>query len=1051
MKKLALFFFLIVAGTCLFAQDVPLGTVVGGGITLPDSQTDIPTHYDFLGKGGYRPVATLAERDAIKPSRLSDGMVVFVKEDSTYYQLSVDVWKKVKTSGIPEPDDDGKPYVRTRQTGENVGEWIESTAKIPIVRGIDYIGDNLNVYVDIVNGDNNNIKPFSQETALKDLNGVILWLNKVINISNSSVNRLYLNISEGNYSSSYVGVSNLFSPLKSVFSAGFDQLYIQPTGYTPGVKNENVILPRIYSDISGCLFGINGLKILPTNSAFDCIRSVYGARITITYCTLETLSSSSIILAYNQGNISISNSVFKPIRSAGINTIAQCYNNGSITLANNTIEGNTFINVATIHCYEEAVIALNANAITTTYTITGKKYLSTKGGLFVKSSSNSLESIPGSLPGQQCYSSDFTYPDLIESITNTGDGSKFLSNDGTYKVTGSGGSGTVTSVGLTLPGLFNVTGSPITTSGTLAATLASQPQSSVFAAPNGSAGTPAFRNLMEVDLPSISFSKLYNTPTTSYGYGITDVYTINQLSVGGGGGQVHFDNVTNKPTTLSGYGVENIDGYEQDPVWWSERNNYYTKANLQTSGSALVNWDNITNKPPVGIGTVTSVGLTLPSLFNVTGSPITTSGTLAATLANQNQATVFAAPAGSNGVPAFRTLATTDIPSLDWTTKITNKPISLAGYGITDAYTQTQTRTLVGDTAAVLRTLIKTSKPDLSGYVTLADAQTITGQKAFKNNLTSFTYAANSNRYFSISTNSSGGMLDLYNSSGTSVSRWQANSATGANLTLGINGELGFGDNLSVMNSGISALATSGLRLNSDVGVYGTGTTASALSNAGKLVVLNPTTNKIDPQYYDGGSGGLSSVSTTNSSTVTFSGLGTSASPLSATATVDLSNYYTKTNLQTSGQSQVHWGNLTNKVMAGANIPGLISLPNPLNSNVFLTGNGSWNTPYLIYGNSPSAGSSSVTCQDGYFINMTSQLDTDYANIKIYPNIISIERQEVQSTQQNTNFSYPIYIRQTPTEPDIPTDSWSFWVNTNTNAFYLILDAGGVQKKIQLQ
>lgn len=65
-----------------------------------------------------------------------------------------------------------------------------------------------------------------------------------------------------------------------------------------------------------------------------------------------------------------------------------------------------------------------------------------------------------------------------------------------------------------------------------------------------------------------------------------------------------------------------------------------------------------------GAGTVSSVGLSLPSIFSVSGSPVTTSGTLTGTLASQTAATVFAAPAGSTGTPSFRALVAGDIPDL---------------------------------------------------------------------------------------------------------------------------------------------------------------------------------------------------------------------------------------------------------------------------------------------------------------------------------------------------------------------------------------------------
>ncbi len=64
--------------------------------------------------------------------------------------------------------------------------------------------------------------------------------------------------------------------------------------------------------------------------------------------------------------------------------------------------------------------------------------------------------------------------------------------------------GTVTSVAIALPGIFGLTGSPITTSGTFTVTLASQTANTVFIAPNGSAGVPTFRALLLADLPSLS-------------------------------------------------------------------------------------------------------------------------------------------------------------------------------------------------------------------------------------------------------------------------------------------------------------------------------------------------------------------------------------------------------------------------------------------------------------------------------------------------------------------------------------------------------------------
>jgi hypothetical protein len=79
---------------------------------------------------------------------------------------------------------------------------------------------------------------------------------------------------------------------------------------------------------------------------------------------------------------------------------------------------------------------------------------------------------------------------------------------------------------------------------------------------------------------------------------------------------------------------------------------------LTNSGTGTLSW------APATTGTVTSVGLTLPSMFSVTGSPVTTTGTLSATLASQTAGTVFAAPAAAAGAPTFRALTATDIPTL---------------------------------------------------------------------------------------------------------------------------------------------------------------------------------------------------------------------------------------------------------------------------------------------------------------------------------------------------------------------------------------------------
>jgi phage-related tail fiber protein len=75
------------------------------------------------------------------------------------------------------------------------------------------------------------------------------------------------------------------------------------------------------------------------------------------------------------------------------------------------------------------------------------------------------------------------------------------------------GSGSVTSVGLSLPSIFTVSNSPVTTAGTLTATLASQTANQVFVAPNGSNGSPTFRSLVAADIPTLTAAKISDFDT----------------------------------------------------------------------------------------------------------------------------------------------------------------------------------------------------------------------------------------------------------------------------------------------------------------------------------------------------------------------------------------------------------------------------------------------------------------------------------------------------------------------------------------------------------
>jgi hypothetical protein len=113
---------------------------------------------------------------------------------------------------------------------------------------------------------------------------------------------------------------------------------------------------------------------------------------------------------------------------------------------------------------------------------------------------------------------------VTDSVTSVGTSAQVLSSTGTATkwIT------PVSSVGLSMPSYYTVTNSPVTSSGTLTATLNSQSGNLFLASPNGSSGTPSFRAITTADLPStlksiFTFNSVSNVVTGQYvgQYGIS--------------------------------------------------------------------------------------------------------------------------------------------------------------------------------------------------------------------------------------------------------------------------------------------------------------------------------------------------------------------------------------------------------------------------------------------------------------------------------------------------------------------------------------------------
>jgi hypothetical protein len=154
--------------------------------------------------------------------------------------------------------------------------------------------------------------------------------------------------------------------------------------------------------------------------------------------------------------------------------------------------------------------------------------------------------------------------------------------------------GGVTSVGLIMPGVFTVSNSPVTTSGTLTATAA------------GIAGGLVY----------------FPTTTTMATSG---AFTANAPILGGGPGAAPVSGTRSGNTTqYASVGT---------PFNTSQCVTTDSSGNLTTTGSSC--------GATGGGGTVSSVGLSMPAVFTVTGSPVSVTGTLTATAAGTQGGIVY--------------------------------------------------------------------------------------------------------------------------------------------------------------------------------------------------------------------------------------------------------------------------------------------------------------------------------------------------------------------------------------------------------------------------
>jgi hypothetical protein len=174
----------------------------------------------------------------------------------------------------------------------------------------------------------------------------------------------------------------------------------------------------------------------------------------------------------------------------------------------------------------------------------------------------------------------------------------------------------VTSVALALPSIFSVSGSPVTSTGTLTGTLNTQPANTFFAGPvSGGAAVPTFRTVGIDELSDVAISSpgtgqvlVYNGSTWVNG-SIGGAGTVTSVAVTGSTGLI----VSGSPITSAGTitltldtGLQNLASFATTGLVVATGTDTWASRAL-TTGSAkisIINGNGVSGNPTIDLGTV---------------------------------------------------------------------------------------------------------------------------------------------------------------------------------------------------------------------------------------------------------------------------------------------------------------------------------------------------------------------------------------------------------------------------------------------------------------
>jgi ethanolamine utilization microcompartment shell protein EutS len=222
--------------------------------------------------------------------------------------------------------------------------------------------------------------------------------------------------------------------------------------------------------------------------------------------------------------------------------------------------------------------------------------------------------------------------------------------------------------------------------------------------------------LSSSDVGAISTSHPANNVTNTLLTNWNTSYTHSQITNGSNPHNVTFANITTKPTTLAGYGITDAQPLDADltaiavlsgtngflkktatNTWSLDTSTYLTTETdpvfgasnaASITGTMITNWNTAFgwgNHATQGYLKTISVGLSVPTGFTVSNSPVNTGGTLGVTFTSGYSLPLNSTQTNWNTAYTHSQITNGNNPHNTTFANIASKPTTLSGYGITDA------------------------------------------------------------------------------------------------------------------------------------------------------------------------------------------------------------------------------------------------------------------------------------------------------------------------------------------------------------------------------